>query len=184
MIKIEVPNAFFVSNVEEHLEIKDSILGQIKSAGTYSFVNKEQNIYNTDWHLSPNFDRSYWDIFYPYAVKHLEELNNYCEFSSIGIKNYWFQQYVQGGFHDWHIHNECNFSSVYFLDLPETQLSTVFRFNRNDFQIDVREGQIVTFPSHYVHKSKINTTNKIKTVISFNSYIGNYTPTSSSREAT
>jgi hypothetical protein len=167
----EVPGAFYVSDVAKHFEIKDAILNSIKESGTYSVLNTHQKIYNTDWHLDSTFPRPYWNIFYPHCLNHLKEISDYCGFVSIEISNYWYQQYGYEGFHDWHIHPNCTFSSVYFLELPTENLSTTFRFNKNEFQIDIKEGQILTFPAFYTHESKPNLTNKIKTIISFNSLV-------------
>ena len=37
------------------------------------------------------------------------------------------------------------------------------------YEIEVAEGQLLTFPANIIHRSPINTTDKVKTIISFNS---------------
>ena len=36
------------------------------------------------------------------------------------IQNTWYQQYKQNDKHDWHCHNESNWSNIYYLELPKT----------------------------------------------------------------
>jgi len=82
------------------------------------------------------------------------------------IQNIWFQQYKEGDEHDWHNHPHTQFSNVYFLELPSTNMKTEFATHPD---INVSEGDVITFPAHLVHRSKPNQSNKRKTIISFNS---------------
>lgn len=165
----EVPGAFYVTDVKEHLEIKKPILDAINRMGVHSMIEPNQELCNTDWHLNTNFSRPYWNIVAPYCVEHLSKISTHLGFNSVSVANYWFQQYAQGDFHDWHGHASVMFSSVYFVNLPTKELQTTFKFNGVEFQVNVSEGQILTFPSCYLHKSSPNTTDTIKTVVVFNS---------------
>jgi hypothetical protein len=61
--KHEIP--FLIFEVKDHLLIKDKILDGIQKMGKHSIVDQGQNIANSDWHLSANFNRQY----YQYVVK-------------------------------------------------------------------------------------------------------------------
>jgi ectoine hydroxylase-related dioxygenase (phytanoyl-CoA dioxygenase family) len=87
------------------------------------------------------------------------------------MHNMWFQQYNKNSHHTWHTHPSVQFSSVYYLELPDTNVSTEFKdiVNNNIFKVDVKEGDLLVFPSSLLHRSPKNKSNKRKSVISFNS---------------
>lgn len=162
---------FFVRAVTEHITLKDKILDKIHSMGTHCIVEPGEQISNTDWHLSSNRERPYWDLVSSVAYEHLNTIGNYLypDFQSkcTHINNYWFQQYLTSDFQDWHTHN-MSFSNVYFVELSQPTQSTTFRLGGTEFQVEVREGEILTFPGFVQHTSKPNKGAK-KTVVVFNS---------------
>jgi hypothetical protein len=170
LILESVPSAFFITDVKNHPEIKKRVLDAINSMEVHCSVGLDLRVCNTDWGLNTNFCRSYWDIVKPHCEEHLFKIHEYLgSRSNFAILNYWFQQYAKGDFHGWHGHADATFSSVYFVDLPSKELSTSFKFSSVEFQINVGEGQIITFPSCYLHRSNPNPTSNVKTVIAFNS---------------
>ena len=60
---INVETCFVKTKVENHSEIKQSLLEQIESIGTHNIVENNQKISNTDWHLNSNYKRNYIEIF-------------------------------------------------------------------------------------------------------------------------
>ena len=87
----------------------------------------------------------------------------------LNIFNYWFQQYKKKDFHTWHIHGGCNFSCVYYVDIDDNCSKTTFRLlDGSEFDVAVKEGDVLVFPSYMPHTSKPNKSNKTKTIISFN----------------
>jgi len=60
------------------------------------------------------------------------------------------------------------YSNIYYLDLPEGTSKTTFKFIDKEFEVDVEEGDILTFPGSMLHCSKPNTSEHTKTVIAFN----------------
>ena len=80
----------------------------------------------------------------------------------------WFQQYLEGDTHGWHIHGD-HFTGVYYLEFPEgcSQTEIVSPYNLTIKKIDVVEGDFIVFPSHYIHRGLPNT-KKRKTIISYN----------------
>jgi len=179
MIEIKtgnVPCCVYVSEVAGHMHFKSNILNSIKKYGCYGIYKGEkdlgQSIFNTDWHLSNAFynkNSEYTSIINNIIGEHTEALTHFLRYvDPISCENIWFQQYKRNDFHGWHRHERSVFSNVYYVDLPDNASKTSFRFLGKEFSIEVKEGQILTFPSFIEHCSKPNPSDKIKTVISFN----------------
>ena len=162
---------FYLYDVPNHAEVKSAILNGIKSMGTHCVIKERQQISNTDWHLSPQLERPYIAYLAPIVEAHLQILlksSNLFEVEpDLKLANYWFQQYAKNDKHDWHMHEYCIFSNVYYVDLPAGAAKTSFKVGGKEFEVKVSEGQILTFPSCFPHCSKPNKAST-KTVISFN----------------
>jgi ectoine hydroxylase-related dioxygenase (phytanoyl-CoA dioxygenase family) len=98
-----------------------------------------------------------------------DALSNFLETSGILLNNVWIQQYEKGDSHGWHTHENCNFSNVYYIDLNGECPKTHFKFRGFEFEIPVKEGQILTFPGYIAHCSKENKSDYVKSVLAFNS---------------
>lgn len=168
---IPVPAHVFVRQVPAHLDIKPRILEAIQAMGEFSYRSVQNSLSNTDWHLNANIIRPYFDIVRPNIAEHVEALRADRGYDTVSVGGVWFQQYKHGDFHDWHMHGDCTFSSVYYVDLAGGTPKTSFLYNGVEFDIEVSEGDIITFPSYLMHKSKVNTSKNIKTVIAFNSNV-------------
>jgi hypothetical protein len=153
--------------------MKPLIMSAIASMGTHSMVESTQSISNTDWYLPATHARLYWPHVLPSIEHQAKEIlaSLYDQEETMQVSNYWFQQYKEGDFHGWHIHGACTFSNVYYVDLPDGASKTTFRIKGKEFEVDVKEGQILAFPSYYPHCSKPNTRG-VKTSIAFNTYVG------------
>ena len=178
MVKIEtgdIPCCVFVSNVEDHFSIKASVLDILQKSIIVSINDKRGNeIYNTDYFTYNikdfEFSSQYVTKITPVIEAHLASLSSFLGYTSpLEFNRVWFQQYIKGNQHAWHRHPDCIFSNIYYVDLPDGASKTTIRFLGREFSVDIREGQIITFPSFLEHCSKPNNTDKIKTVISFNS---------------
>ena len=151
-----------VKPFKKHKDLKNTLLKLIDKLPK----NKGKAISNTDWILPKDYNREYLNLFYENINEHMVELRDQFNCDRWEIINGWFQQYEKGDTHGWHNHAGCQFSNVYYLELPNKSLATEFY---NEEKIKVSEGDILTFSSHLVHRSAINTTNSRKTIISFNS---------------
>lgn len=162
---------FFIGEIANHCDIKHKILEEIDNMGIYSYISGKNGskISNTDWYLPSSEYRPYYEILFPSLQDYCQRLCSYLKYDTIKISNYWYQQYKTGDYHRWHNHPNGMFSNVYYLDLGEETPKTTFQFMGTEFEIPVKEGQVITFPSFLVHCSKINTSEKTKTVIAFNS---------------
>lgn len=170
---IEFPGIMFLNNVQHHKEIKTQILDSIQSMGSFSYKKHLDIISNTDWHLNVNFPRPYYEIVKPIFCEHVEKIKSLLNYRHLEITNYWFQQYHKNDFHGWHTHGKCLFSNVYYVALTDNNPVTTFKHGNTEFNIAVKEGDILTFPSFLTHCSSINKEDSVKTVISFN-LDGNY----------
>jgi hypothetical protein len=167
MKKYEVSIPVIVSTLENHSNIKASLLELIEREQKISY----DSISKTDWNISLNFDRDYVKIFTENAYSHMKNIFFDLGYSKFEIKNIWFQQYEKNSFHHWHLHSGVDFTNVYYLELPSTELITQIKnpMNFNEFvKINVNEGDILTMPGHIVHRSPKNLFGERKTVISFN----------------
>ena len=159
----------FITKVKDHELLKNNILNGISQTGKFGLVMNNQSVTNTDWFVPRNVPRPYLN-----TVFHTIEYHNHClakvlKTDRITTDNIWYQQYHLGDYHSWHIHPASVFSNVYYVDLDNLNPKTSFRILGEEIEVNVEEGMIITFPSFIEHCSKINESNKVKTVISFNS---------------
>ena len=169
----DIPCCVYVSEVEEHQEIKAKFFKFLAQNNVHGTIGvKGDEIYNTDYFVKnhSSIDNSYFDIVSPIFDKHNDALSKFLNYVvPISTGQFWFQQYKKNNKHSWHRHKNSIFSNVYYVDLPEGTSKTKFRFLGREFTVDVKEGQILTFPSFIEHCSKPSLSEHIKTVISFNS---------------
>lgn len=156
-----------ITKIKEHFEIKKIILKEIKNTPQ----NKFKLITSTDWKTPREIYRKYFiDYLMPiikkYYLKIAEELQlKDFNINKLIIHNYWFQIYEKNSTHNWHTHASSHFTNVYFLELPDKNLATEIK----DYsKLNVEEGDLITFPAYWTHRSPVNNTNKRKTIISFN----------------
>lgn len=141
-------------------------------------INVMDSISKSDWPVDRGLERKYFTLLNPYVNIHFEKIvaDTYPgKGYDLIHPNIWFQQYVKGDFHSWHNHGS-SWSTVYFVELPDPSFSTMFYlpFNKEEIQIDVKEGDFITFPGFIFHKSPVNTSDKRKTIIAFNTIIYNH----------
>ena len=68
--------------------------------------------------------------------------------------------------------HEC--LDLHYLELPEGTPKTqiINPYNQKDIiEVDVKEGDLLTFPSYVLHKAPKNNSDKRKTIISFNTTV-------------
>lgn len=152
-----------------HQEVKEKLLLEISQSEAESMFKEHENITVTDYN-SKITDKKYKETFLSSvksSISKVMELNHCKEWE---IHNFWFQQYHKNDQHDWHTHGKCQWSMVYFVELPEKSLSTEF-FDLETSEIvkpDVQEGDIIIFDSRIPHRSPKNDKNSRKTIISAN----------------
>ena len=171
MIIKEIKSFYLVNEIKEHKKNKDKLLNLIEKI-PLSNLNEDihAKVTHADWFLDQNCKREYLEFFYKMITPYMDDMSQVLKCKSWLISNGWFQQYTNNDFHDWHLHTEVNYTNVYYLELPDkvekTQIYNVI--DNTIIDIDVKEGDLVTFPSHLIHRSK-PLQSKRKTIISFNS---------------
>ena len=172
MKKIRIDDCICHSKIKEHLEIRDSILSEIDKTSDSDLEQKDSfytdSISKLDWDISDKLDRPWVKIFLPVFTKNLKEVIDNLGYAKVVIQNIWYQQYLEGDTHGWHIHDD-HFTGVYYLEFPEgcSQTEIISPYDFKAVKIDASEGDFVVFPAHYIHRGLPNG-NKRKTIISYN----------------
>lgn len=155
--------------VKDHEEIKKVILSYVANdpiVPPNSFID---NISKFDWKQGGDFSRPWVKYFLPFFEEVIGQLLQEMGISKIRSLNaIWYQQYEKGCSHGWHIH-DSHFTGVYYLELPKDSPHTeiLHPFNHKVSKINAKEGDIIFFPSHVIHRAPANK-GKRKTIISFN----------------
>ena len=157
--------------LKNHDSLKEKLLSAINTTTLVEKIFGPNNhITRCDWGPG-RFDptREWLKILQFDLNKHLKEWMKQFKYETFTIHEIWFQQYAKDAKHSWHVHG-CNFTSVYYLDLPgetpKTQWVDPITGKANTF--DVSEGDIITFPSWTIHRAPTNETDDMKTIISWN----------------
>jgi hypothetical protein len=150
---------FYKVKIQEHDFIKEWFLSEyddyikqlpMKPSRTDFQLNKKKN--------PPYLNQ--WGIF---AKPYIKE---FCK--NFGVEKYelqsWFAQYDKDVEHQWHMHPGCHFGVVYYMELPYNENSTEFWKKK----FPANEGEMVFFPSWWIHRSTPNLYDKRKTVIAGN----------------
>ena len=172
MKKIQINDCIVHDKIKEHLDIRDSILSEINKSSDGNLEQLDSfytdSISKLDWNNSANLERPWLKIFLPVFLKNLQEPIASIGYAKAVIKNVWYQQYLEGDTHGWHIHGE-HFTGVYYLEFPEgcSQTEIVSPYDFKVKKIDVVEGDFIVFPAHCIHRGLPNT-KKRKTIISYN----------------
>ena len=172
MKKIQIDDCIVHGKIKKHLEIKDSILSEINKTSDGDLKQKDSfytdSISKLDWNKSADIERPWLKIFLSVFLENLQEAITSIGYAKAVIKNVWYQQYLEGDTHGWHIHGE-HYTGVYYLEFPEgcSQTEIVSPYNFKVEKIDVVEGDFVVFPAHCIHRGLPNTKNR-KTIISYN----------------
>lgn len=164
---------YVVSEFKSHLELKEQILEAIEHEVIFNFKNDTSNI-KTDWGSYITKKRKYYSLIEKQLNEHMLEVYENMGYQTSFIHNSWFQQYYQTGKHGWHTHLACQWTSVYYVELPDNSPRTemIHPYTKEPITVDAKEGDILTFPSLILHRAPEVTENTRKTIISFNSDSG------------
>jgi len=160
------------NRVENHSEVKESILKAIGDMPNLEIYEDTSSIISkTDWKLSSEYSRPYWNIVGPIVEETvIREMFKLFKCDNIEITAYWYQQYLKTGVHEWHNHPKTHWTNIYYVELPSEEVKTeLVDVTRNErIQFDAKEGDIVSFPGMLFHRSPTNMSDKRKTIMSFN----------------
>ena len=157
-----------ITKIENFKKINKQLLSLMDKIPNNPLVERGDSITHTDWNLPKNFKREYLEYFFECIKPYIVEMCSKFHTKTIEISNSWFQQYTKNSIHQWHAHQDSNLTNVYFVELPDKSLGTEILNHPN---LNLKEGDLLTFPAYYYHRSPINLSEKRKTIISFNSNI-------------
>jgi hypothetical protein len=158
--------AYATASMVEHEMVKEKLLSMIDAE---PFDGTNPTIKKVDWHSSTEFDRPWINFVKPILQNYMIIMGNAIGYEKPTITDLWFQQYHESNYHDWHIHGQ-QMVGVYYTELPEgtpkTEMVAPF-LHKEKFFADVKEGDILIFPSEIVHKAPIVGKTR-KTILSWN----------------
>ena len=155
---------YFLHHSPNHLPEKKLLIDSINNLPRNSF----KDVSHTDWNFPDSLNLNYKNIFYDKIYKIFREEFEEKVKHEITLMNVWFQCYDNMSLHTWHHHGRCHFSNVYYLNLPNKEIKTQLKKFGQPIDIDVSEGDILSFPAYYLHRSPINIFEEPKIIISFN----------------
>ena len=175
MKRIKVDACVCRLKLRDHHKIKDRVLSDIDRSfseslsPTNSFIDSVSRL---DWSQSKDFERSWTKIFLPSFYITMKEFlagSGYKDEENVQLNNVWYQQYLEEDIHGWHVHSD-HFTGVYYLEYPrgcsKTEICSPYSLKTK--KIDASEGDIIVFPSHWIHRGPPNKSKNRKTIISFN----------------
>jgi hypothetical protein len=172
--KFLLESFYTIGPLLNHNEIKQQVLDSLDHAQTDTLVMHDSyyndSVNKLDWSQAQDFSRPWVKLLKPHIEDYLNKLAVALGYQSSIIDEFWFQQYVNGDMHGWHTHGS-NFTGVYYLELdnnsPKTEIIEPSKQNKK-IVLDVKEGDIVMFPSYTIHRAPVINNDIRKTIVSFN----------------
>jgi len=159
----KLPDFVHVFSVEEHAYWKPKILRSIEKMIEINNIQLNEKGYYYDFNI-PRANRTYKHLIYNVLLSYLDDLSNIYGSRFKTDQNLWFQQYFNNSDFGWH-HHDKHFAFIYYIELPEFSETTEFL---NYGQFNVKEGDIIFFPTFLVHRSPLIKSNKRKTIVAGN----------------
>ena len=163
---------FFLFPFSRHKEIKKDLINLLKIDDGKNFNSNQDQITKTDWFIGKQFqDKTYYKLLK--ENKFIEEIDNNFSNCKIGpwkIVGLWYQIYGTNDKHNWHKHGECQWSFVYYVNMPKKSKGTVCldMITLKEINLNQTEGDIFIFPSMITHCSPINNDKDQKIIIAGN----------------
>ncbi len=165
---INIKDFCVISKIKNFEEIKHKILTDLDNRPKH-LVRWKNFSYITDFHLADRFkNHSYVENLKESFDVHFEKINKEMNYKVVEIGSIWFQQYENNHLHSLHNHSNVTFTNIAYIELSNKSQGTVINFKDIDYQIDCNEGEIVSFPGFFNHRSSENIFNQRKTVIVVN----------------
>jgi len=160
-----------ITKINNYEEINKNLLSLIDKIPNNPLIECEDDISHTDWNLPKKFKREYLEYFYTIISPYMKEMAIKFNSRQYSITEGWFQQYDKLKTHQWHTHPMANLTNVYFVELPSKSLGTEILGHE---RLDLNEGDLLTFPAYWYHRSPVNLDMGRKTVVAFNSNFFDY----------
>ena len=169
-----IPNIIMKEPFKDHKKYKSELLNLIKKQNDKDWENKDDyyndKILKTDWMSASDWERPWIKLVIESLYKQLNDFAKHMGFESVKLHKMWYQQYGFGDLHNWHTH-DGNYTGTYYLEFDENCSTTEFLYPndlQNSFTIKVKEGDLLFFPCHLIHRSAASKSENIKSIISWN----------------
>ena len=177
MISVKELNTFFIkSDFDQHRAVKNGLLRRISESKGENIVAEpaHTNITKSDWEDGDklNCEREWVNYIMPDLHNHFSKCFKKVGYHHYIISKLWYQQYDKDSEHGWHIH-EDNFTGVYYVDMPNGEKTQFLQPLTNEVkEFNVKEGDLILFPSFVIHRAPKVINEHTKTIISFNINVG------------
>ena len=165
--------SYFKYKIPNYKDLKKELIDLIYKSNFETINKYGEKVSFSDYKYSEDFSRQYIIYIFDKIIKNFTKefcKNNNCK--GISIQNIWFQIYKTGDFHSIHTHPKSNFTNIIYINMPMDKIKTnVYYLNKDKIDIEINEGDILTFPAFFPHESPINTCKANKIIVSFNSSI-------------
>jgi hypothetical protein len=167
----ELKTFYILDSLANHNDMRSTLLSYFEQVDSDSNkLHSEDAIQRLDWSRAKDFTRPWAKYFTKSINDKLMEVITELGYNEYVIDELWFQQYIQGGYHGWHAHGS-SFTAVYYLELdegaPKTELIEPYMQGRK-ITADVKEGDLLLFPSFVLHRAPKVISDTRKTIVSFN----------------
>lgn len=172
--KHKLGSFYLLGAFEQHNDIKDKILKLIDD-NKYETLQEEVGVFSNritklDWNSGKDLTRDWAKFCYPILQEELTKIINQIGYVECHIEDLWFQQYYHNDTHGWHTHGH-NFTVVYYLELDKESPKTELIDPADQDKIitpEIKEGDILIFPSYVIHRAPVLNNKIRKTIISAN----------------
>ena len=181
MLQNKLTTPILKSKFKYHKDIKNKLLKLIDEApfpldhsnnNTYLKKGDNHSFYKHDWSDALNKNRPWYKLTGEKISNQLISMLKKINYDAAIVHEIWFQQYKLNNFHGWHLHGR-NFTGVYYIDFSKNLKQKGTEFidignPKNKFVLNVKEGDMVIFPSNIWHRSPEIKSDSMKTIISYN----------------
>ena len=138
-------------------------------------IPEEEKVWSLLLKQMPHIE--YKKIFLDAAETQLQEFANFHiqpEITGLDYKfnimHMWYHQMQQSDYISWDNHQWCQWSAVYFVEVPDQKYVTEFLNpeTREIMQPQAKAGDMLIFPSWLLHRAPIMNTNQRKSIIAWN----------------
>ena len=162
MKKFKLCSPLYKIALDEHFFVKPVLLDYIEK----SKPCKTETISKLDYSDCANLDREWIRFFRPIWKNNLQSFMQDVDCNDVRLQDMWFQQYNEKSDHHWHNHWYANWTNVYYVELPDRSLTTQLydTLRKKIINVKLREGQLLTFPAHVMHRSPVNKSKERKKI--------------------
>ena len=159
-----------ICDIKEHKSIKNDLLDIISKTPSENINDDVNKIDNLDWSKSRTFEKEYFTYLWKHIEPYFKDIAHNLRAKKLEIGDCWFQQYIPGDIHDWHLHPKTTWQAVYYLEMNGEQLETEVWdiYEQRPVKTTVKEGELFVFPGNIIHRAPKNNSKNRKTVITFN----------------